>query len=534
MIKVGGSKLFRLNPNFYTLKSYFKYKSKNYEKVNWLPRVLDPWRSVNQIIDEIVREEVDVLCLSLFVWNFDKNIMIIQKIKKILPNIKIIVGGPSQTANIEDNYFFKYPEVDFAVYGDGEEAFSEILDSIIENRKLSESTVNTVTKDYKYPHKIFRDPEYLHISPILTCKEDIKQDLKYFQDDNIKCVVYWERSRGCPYKCSFCDWSSGLHHKVTRFKTNWQLELDFLFSLNVAVSPGDANWGIFEEDLEITEYAIKKGDFQIVSLAKLQKERAFEIMRIVQRENNKKPKNQIYISKFLSVDLQDIHEDVLAAIDRPDVPWEEHKKLVSDFNKEFPDVYIMSKTIVGMPNQTREKAIRQYFELESAGITHTMTHIWEMLPNSPGYKKEYQEKYGMIIKNLVCVRQEFNNIDELKYAVKNGEPGYTNTDFVIKNNTLDWHDILYVKLLGQMFTFFKKYKDDFKFQVIIDYLEKSIDIESKRIAEYSLTEGVFGVNYLNSEKWGDLEEYFVHDENVNKFLSYYNIANNYQELLEII
>lgn len=524
------NKKFRMNPNFYHLKSYYKFRGKHFNEINWLPRILDPFISVNEILDKIKQENVNILCLSFFIWNHDKNIIIAKKIKQHLPYIKIIAGGPNLWAHRNKEFFDEHPYIDYVVYGDGEEAFVEILDSIIEKRDLNNNySVNIVTKERIYPFKVFKDIDYQNSSAVLTCQEDIKEDILYFQKKGFEIIFNWERARGCPYKCSFCDWSSGLHHKVNRSQSDWKAEIDFLFSLNVSVTPSDANWGIFKEDVNITEYAVKKGNFYITNLAKLQKDKAFEISKIVFKENAKKLNGH----KLLKLSFQDLNENVLNAIDRPDIPWLEHKSYILDFANEFPDLFICGEIMLGLPNQSIESLVAQFYEFDDAKIRVIFSHIWEILPNSPAYDTEYQKKYGIESRKFVVVQKDFKNKEELIKSVTEGDSGWVNANYVIKNNTIDFKDIIFIKLLSQLYNFFKNRNNNFPMHVIENIFFNDLQTETIHIASLILEHNIYGIYNLDSNEWHNLNSYFLNKNNIEKFLNKYQITTNIDTILNM-
>ena len=164
--------------------------------------------TVDQITEIIIQENIDILCLSVFVWNSDFTYQVAKKVKDKKSNIKIIVGGPDIVVLTDKEYFQSHHYIDYAVYGDGEEAFGKILDSILDNSEIQDG-VNTVTQDKIYPHKIFYDKEYNKISSIMSEKDIIKKHVEEVKNNtDVQFLqLRWERALYCPYKCSR-DWSS--------------------------------------------------------------------------------------------------------------------------------------------------------------------------------------------------------------------------------------------------------------------------------------------------------------------------------------
>ena len=99
--------------------------------------------------------------------------------------------------------------------------------------------------------------------------------------------------------------------------------------------------------------------------------------------------------------MQDINYEVLEAINRPDVPWKEHKQYLLDIKSKYPLTMFTIELIVGLPKQTLENWIEMLYEFdESFKPQWLVSSYWQLLPQSPAYKKEYQEKNNMISTNL--------------------------------------------------------------------------------------------------------------------------------------
>ena len=92
-----------------------------------------------------------------------------------------------------------------------------LLDSFYE--KIDEKTIpNLLTKNFKNKYEQFKFKQYPPFNPILDLKEAFNEDYKFWMNNkanpNKNVVMFYNRVRGCPYKCSFCAWGGGLHNKV--------------------------------------------------------------------------------------------------------------------------------------------------------------------------------------------------------------------------------------------------------------------------------------------------------------------------------
>ena len=65
-----------------------------------------------------------------------------------------------------------------------------------------------------------------------------------------------ESNRGCPFGCTFCDWGSATNQKVRKFDLQRvKDEIEWIGRHEVRVIwVADANFGIYERDIELAEW----------------------------------------------------------------------------------------------------------------------------------------------------------------------------------------------------------------------------------------------------------------------------------------
>ena len=161
------------------------------------------------------------------------------------------------------------------------------------------------------------------------CSSDLKELLQeivqYEFDNNFDISLPYELTRGCPYSCTFCDWNGGLSTKVSRRKLTYQDEIDLFQELGIKnIFLADANVGQYDEDVDMVAYFAKKNIEENANF------KVFGNLSKLRIENNKKIYNLLLESDLvdqttgyeLIFSIQDIDEQVLKNIDRPDVGWE--------------------------------------------------------------------------------------------------------------------------------------------------------------------------------------------------------------------
>ena len=426
----------------YFLRLYFDTNSLSRDLYNWLPPEdlligPEPGEGITaEFLDDLCnrldQDKVDILGVSVYVWNKIYFKTVCQEIKKRLPHITIIAGGPELDAHKDVDFFKKNPWYDYVIYGDGERAFTDLLDHLA--GKQADITNVVASNGTVYPHAVFNDKNTLKKSPYLTYKDEIKQVITKFTKDSYarfkRCptiIGVWETTKGCPYACSFCDWSSGLHNKV-RFwgiKTKnlapmerpaYELELEFFADLKFyMVMWSNPNVGLSPQDAEIVDYWCKLKETHptcpisfSLQLGKVKKDVAHELYKKMIRAG---------LENKLKFDVQDLDPDVIANLDRPEIPWAEHKVMIKEFVDEFPEVAgnFRSKIhyIWGLPGQTLAHYDYNLIETTELGF-QTNFYYHEMLPNSPASDSAYIEKFGMNIEKVYVAHLEIpSSITEL-------------------------------------------------------------------------------------------------------------------------
>ncbi len=131
------------------------------------------------ILAEICSHDPDVVAFSVYIWNVRLVKELVSDIKKVLPVAKVILGGPEVGYNAEQ-WLDNYGSLDYIITGEGEQSWLALLES-----------------DFSYPGKILSHKNK-HLSEIPFPYASLDREM--FKDR----IIYYESSRGCPYRCSYC------------------------------------------------------------------------------------------------------------------------------------------------------------------------------------------------------------------------------------------------------------------------------------------------------------------------------------------
>jgi hypothetical protein len=194
-----------------------------------------------------------VLGLSCYTWNVAEFLDIARAAKRELPQLLVVAGGP----HVQRAADFLYDEgIDVIVLGEGEETFTRFLDCrtredwqgvaglafLAADRSLRETAPRARTVE------LDRLPSALDVVEL----RDARGEPLYKQ-------VAYETSRGCPYRCSFCEWGTGaIGTKMYQFSIGRiRGDLERLVDGGVGdIWFCDSNFGALREDMQKAEIIV--------------------------------------------------------------------------------------------------------------------------------------------------------------------------------------------------------------------------------------------------------------------------------------
>ena len=187
-----------------------------------------------------------LLGLSFYTWNAAEFLSIARQLKAACPELLIVAGGP-HVQQAED-YLFDEP-LDLIVLGEGEETFQELLDNpSCDNWRningLAYLDGGELHKTRERSRRIDLDslPSALNV---VALRDEATGKALY---DSIS----YETSRGCPFKCAFCEWGTGaIGTKMHQFSME-RIERDWRQIVGAGIKDiwlADSNFGALKDDL---------------------------------------------------------------------------------------------------------------------------------------------------------------------------------------------------------------------------------------------------------------------------------------------
>lgn len=151
---------------------------------------------VMNIVSDLFQRKPDVIGFSCYIWNIEETIKVIDIIKKVMPEVTIILGGPEVSYDTE-YWMHRLNNVDFIIMGEGEETLYHLLQEIEGEHKYH----------FVYGAAYRKNGEIIINPPRPKCDLNELPSPHRFAEDIphlSKRVVYFETSRGCPFSCQFC------------------------------------------------------------------------------------------------------------------------------------------------------------------------------------------------------------------------------------------------------------------------------------------------------------------------------------------
>ena len=193
------------------LKAYGEAHGQAYDIVEYTINM-----PVLHILSDITEHDIDVLGFACYIWNIEMTLHVVDMVKAVRPDIKIVLGGP-EVSFTADELLERCPNIDYIVQGEGEEAFHALVTAL----HLGNDGLDPVIPGVRGRRdgSILGSLEAVEVSdlssiPFPYTEEDM-EDLEHK-------IIYYESSRGCPFSCQYC--LSGNKNTVRFFPQERTLE----------------------------------------------------------------------------------------------------------------------------------------------------------------------------------------------------------------------------------------------------------------------------------------------------------------------
>ena len=161
-----------------------------------------------EIVEKLLASSPRIIGFGVYIWNVEETTKIVAMLKRVAPDVKIVLGGPEVSYEAQQQEIVKL--ADYLITGWGDVTFAALCRQILNGPQplmKIHAGVQPQLFEITLPYTLYSDEDIAHRT------------------------LYVEASRGCPFKCEFC--LSSLD------KTAWPFELDlFLEQLEMLHARG--------------------------------------------------------------------------------------------------------------------------------------------------------------------------------------------------------------------------------------------------------------------------------------------------------
>jgi radical SAM superfamily enzyme YgiQ (UPF0313 family) len=133
------------------------------------------------VAEALLAREPKILGFGVYIWNVAETTEVVAAIKRVRPDITVILGGPEVSYETEAQAIVQL--ADYVITGEADLRFAEVCRAILDGDRPADKII---------PAPL---PEFSQI--------ELPYDL-YTDEDIAHRVIYVEASRGCPFTCEFC------------------------------------------------------------------------------------------------------------------------------------------------------------------------------------------------------------------------------------------------------------------------------------------------------------------------------------------
>lgn len=149
------------------------------------------------VVQEILDRKPWMVGFTCYLWNISRTLWIAARLKQANPDLKIVLGGPEITA--DNAWVLDRQWVDYAVVGEGEQTFAQLLTHLQASGGFSQSStiIPGLWQASNPALPLFR-------KPLPNLNEISSPYLEGILDAADQRMLLLETIRGCVFKCKFC------------------------------------------------------------------------------------------------------------------------------------------------------------------------------------------------------------------------------------------------------------------------------------------------------------------------------------------
>lgn len=379
------------NLTFLLCQSHYQRYGKFKDRVEWLPAPYkwDQYTSHEQVYQELAG--ADIIMFSSYVWNYPIVDRLAQLAKE--DNKITVLGGPHIGTN-EPDLLLKRPFYDYICQPmkPGEVFMETLIDSQFEPQDVAWDLNSSRKEPFDF------EVDY---SPYEDHLEYLTEINQYAKDHNLEEFICIETTRGCPYKCVFCEWGGGIDTKIMK-KDIGIVKRDIDAMIQAGFSSAyltDANFGAFlKRDIEIFQYAWKK-NFNLTDISTMKSKSLKRRVELIDAWFDTVGQTDLKSDSIVpTVSIQSISDKAMEIAKRVDLSLEDKLALSRHINTRcreegFPVPAL--ELILAMPGSTIDDFYDEMEIIWNFQAWGSYRHDYMFLPDSTLNSNEYKEEHNI-------------------------------------------------------------------------------------------------------------------------------------------
>ena len=421
------------NMTYLMCQSYYNHYGKYSNNVTWLPAPYK-WNLYASFEDSLSGLELaDAFMFSSYAWNYSICDQLAKYIKETWPEKICILGGPHIGTN-EPEFLVSRNHYDFICQPTkpGEIFIEDFINSFIENngKPIATEIAWELRSNKGRIHNISEESYSVYEEHI----DYLTEILEFARVSKCEPFIVIETTRGCPYKCVYCEWGGGIGTKI------YKKDIDIVKRDIVAMKKAgyrdayltDANFGVFKErDVEIFKFGYEN-NFNLTDISTMKSKdlnrridlidewfnivgKGFETHSPSYRGTDMWGETE-FVSVLPTVSIQSVSEEAMKIANRIDLSSEDKIKLGLHIRKKCSEQGYPApalELILAMPGSTVDDFYREMelmwnfkafstFDLDGwANFRHDYMFLPDSVLNSPEYKAKYNIETVEVFSDIV-------------------------------------------------------------------------------------------------------------------------------------
>jgi radical SAM superfamily enzyme YgiQ (UPF0313 family) len=156
------------------------------------------------ILEAILAQNPKIVGLGIYIWNADQSTLLAADLKRLRPDIKLILGGPEISYETDQQQITQY--ADHIITGEADLAFAQLCENLLSGNPPAKKIIPAPLPQFEQKGSELRvQGSGPPLSPSPSSPPPLSLPYHLYTDQDLAHrVIYVEASRGCPFKCEFC------------------------------------------------------------------------------------------------------------------------------------------------------------------------------------------------------------------------------------------------------------------------------------------------------------------------------------------